>query len=175
MSVATYENHSVQPEASVDPRLLRSVCGHFVTGVTVVTSMVDNEPLGLTINSFTSVSLDPPLILFCLRQNSRVRDVLRQSKVFAVNILAEDQENVSRSFATWDAPRFSEVRSRPGFSGAPILDDALAYLDCRLVDEVDAGDHAIVLGEVLDLGVLRHDSHPLTFYRSAHGRLRGRS
>lgn len=164
-------NNFGSPRGPVDPQLLRAVCGHYVTGVTVVTTKVGGHAYGLTINSFASVSLDPPLVLFCIHQKSSIRPLLRDVRVFAVNILAEDQEHLSRTFATRGVSRFDTVPSDTGVSGAPILSEALAYLDCEVRDEMDGGDHTIVLGEVVDLGVLRGDSNPLTFFRSLHGRL----
>jgi 3-hydroxy-9,10-secoandrosta-1,3,5(10)-triene-9,17-dione monooxygenase reductase component len=153
---------------TIDPQALRAVCSHFITGVTVVTTRVDDGPVGITINSFTSVSLEPPLVLFCIHEQSGLRQVLQDVGVFAVNILAEDQDQVSRFFATTGRDRFTDVRTRIGPSGAPILTDALAYLDCRLVKEMEGGDHAIVLGEVVDADVQRAEDSPLTFFRSTH-------
>ena len=172
METATYGDHTLSQTSPIDSKLFRAVCGHFVTGVTVVTTTApDLQPVGLTINSFTSVSLAPPLVLFCLDLRSGVREVLRHSRYFAVNILAEDQENISRAFATRAGPRFADMRTHPARTGAPIIDDSLAYLDCRYVNEVDGGDHAIVLGEVVDLGVQRQDGNPLAFFRSTHAQL----
>jgi flavin reductase (DIM6/NTAB) family NADH-FMN oxidoreductase RutF len=155
----------------IDPHQIRAVCSRFVTGVTIVTSIADGQPVGLTINSFTSVSLEPPLVLFCLHQRSGVREVLRGASAFVINILAEDQEHLSRAFATREPHSFTEIQSQRGVTGAPIMSEALAYLDCRPVAEQNAGDHVIILGEVMDLGVLREESGPLTFFRSTHGRL----
>jgi 3-hydroxy-9,10-secoandrosta-1,3,5(10)-triene-9,17-dione monooxygenase reductase component len=171
METSTYRQPPGSCPDPVDTRLFRAVCGRFVTGVTVVTTLVDDRPAGLTINSFTPVSLAPPLILFCLNKTSGMRKVLARTGGFAVNILAEDQEQVSRTFAGTAGPRFTDLRTHPAITGAPVLDDSLAYLDCRYVNEVDAGDHGIVIGEVVDLGVLRDDSNPLTFFRSSHARL----
>lgn len=171
METSTYGEPPTTRLNSVNTRLFRAVCGQFVTGVTVVTTMVDDRPAGLTINSFTSVSLEPPLILFCLNKASGVREILPHTSGFAVNILAEDQEQVSRMFAGATGPRFTDLRTHPAVTGAPVLDDSLAYLDCRYVNEVDGGDHAIVIGEVVDLGMLRDGINPLAFFRSSHTRL----
>ncbi|WP_173153337.1 flavin reductase family protein [Phytohabitans suffuscus] len=128
--------------------------GRFVTGVTVVTARVAGSFLGLTANSFTSVSLEPPQVLFCVHSSSRARDGLQRAAGFAVNILGADQEQISRQFAATDSDRFTGVDVRPGRTGAPILTDAVAFLECRRVAEMTGGDHLIVLGEVLEFGVL---------------------
>jgi flavin reductase (DIM6/NTAB) family NADH-FMN oxidoreductase RutF len=154
----------------VDPRLMRSVCGEFVTGVTVVTSSTSEGPVGITINSFTSVSLYPPLVLFCIHEQSTILSTIQTSAVFAVNILAEDQLELCRTFARQATAQFTNVRSRPGLSGAPILTDALAYLDCGVIARHRAGDHWIVVGRVIDTDMLRA-GNPLTFFRSSHPRL----
>jgi flavin reductase (DIM6/NTAB) family NADH-FMN oxidoreductase RutF len=147
------------------------VCAQFATGVAVVTSTGSQGAAGVTVNSFTSVSLDPPMVLFCLHSRSRVRTALSESRVFAVNILTEDQETVCRSFSSRDSSDFSGMRHVEGETGAPIICDSLAYLECRIKEEYAAGDHLIVLGEVVRLDVLRHDKRPLMFFRSALHRI----
>jgi flavin reductase (DIM6/NTAB) family NADH-FMN oxidoreductase RutF len=150
----------------VDPQTFRSVCANFATGVTVVTTGANGEVAGLTVNSFTSVSLDPALVLVCIHNDSGELPVLRETGAFAVNILAADQQEVCRSFASRHTRRSVEVDTRPGISGVPILSDALAYFECRVEREVDGGDHVILLGEVIDLAVQRED-RPLAFFRNA--------
>lgn len=127
---------------------------------------LDKEPVGLTVNSFTSVSLDPPLVLFCVHRDSRVLTAVRASGAFAVNILASDQDGLCRAFATRDTAVFDALPHNAGRTGSPVIDDALAYLDCRVYDKFSGGDHEIVVGEVVDLGLLR-DERPLAFFRSA--------
>ena len=148
----------------------RSVLGHFATGVTVITAMDGHEPVGMAANSFTSVSLDPPLVLFCAAKSSSTWPRIQAAKQFAVNILSEHQEDVSRVFATKGADRFDAVGWRPGAGGSPVLDDVLAYIDCRIDAEHEAGDHVIVIGRVLDLGVAA-DAGPLLFHKGGYGRL----
>lgn len=162
--------NTTQNRSPIDDGTMRAVCGNFVTGVTVVTTSLDGNPVGVTINSFTSVSLTPPLILFCIHQASTIRSALRRSGVFAVTILAEDQAELCRNFAKQTTARITDVMARPGRTGAPILLGGLAYLDCRVVSQHPGGDHWIVVGEVLDTGLLR-DDRPLTFFRNAHPRL----
>jgi flavin reductase (DIM6/NTAB) family NADH-FMN oxidoreductase RutF len=153
------------PSVRVDPGMFRTVCGNFATGVTVVTSGTTDLVSGLTVNSFTSVSLDPPLILVCIHNESTELRALRRTGAFAVNILAADQEDVCRAFASRHTRRLVEVDARPGITGVPTLRAALAYLECRVESEVQRGDHAIVIGEVLELAVQRGDK-PLTFFRN---------
>jgi 3-hydroxy-9,10-secoandrosta-1,3,5(10)-triene-9,17-dione monooxygenase reductase component len=146
------------------------VLGHFATGVTVVTSMTgDRRPVGLAVNSFTSVSLAPALVAFCVGVTSSTWPTVRSSGAFCVNILAEDQEAVSRAFATHGVDRFSGLGWKPAPSGAPILADVLAWVDCTVEAEHEAGDHRIVVGRVRELDLL-HEGRPLVFYRGGYGR-----
>jgi flavin reductase (DIM6/NTAB) family NADH-FMN oxidoreductase RutF len=148
---------------------LRAVLGRFVTGVTVVTAATPDGPVGITANSFTSVSLDPALVLFCIHHGSRVRTGFTGAGSFVVNILAEHQEPLSRKFAGPVEHRSEGVRFHYGRTGAPILADAMAYLDCDLYQQFDAGDHVIVLGQVRDHRVQRLGHRPLTVYRGRYG------
>ena len=154
----------------MDPQALRSVCANWATGVTVITSGSTARTTGLTVNSFTSVSLDPALILVCIHNDSGELPVLRRTGAFAVNILAADQEELCRSFASRHTRHSAKADTRPGITGVPVLSDALAYLECRIEREVDAGDHVIVIGEVVDLAVQREEG-PLTFFRNTFHRL----
>jgi flavin-dependent trigonelline monooxygenase, reductase component len=135
--------------AHIDPRALRNAFGSFLTGVTVVTANdVEGRPIGFTANSFTSVSLDPALLLVCLAKRSSNFATLIGAKGFAVNILAEDQEAVSNTFARPSEDRFAAVGWRNGPHGAPVLDGAAAWFDCAMHEIVDAGDHAILVGAI---------------------------
>jgi 3-hydroxy-9,10-secoandrosta-1,3,5(10)-triene-9,17-dione monooxygenase reductase component len=146
------------------------VLGHFATGVTVVTSMTtDRRPVGLAVNSFTSVSLEPALVAFCVGVTSSTWPTVRATGAFCVNILAEDQEAVSRVFASHGVDRFSGLGWKPAPSGAPILADVLAWVDCTVEAEHEAGDHRIVVGRVRELDLL-HEGRPLVFYRGGYGR-----
>jgi len=149
----------------------RKALGQFATGVTIITAMSDSEPAGVAANSFTSVSLDPPLVLFCVARTSSTWPKIGKARKFAVNILGEHQEEVSRLFATKGADRFGSVDWHLGVGGSPVLHDTLAYLDCEFWAEYDGGDHIIVVGRVLDLGIT-HDAGPLVFFRGQYGRLR---
>ncbi|HEV2767299.1 MAG TPA: flavin reductase family protein [Acidimicrobiales bacterium] len=149
--------------------LLRQVLGRFPTGVVVVTASDGVVPYGLSVNSFTSVSLDPPLIAFCADRRSGSWAAIRRSGAFCVNVLAEDQEAVSRVFATRGAEKFGGVGWSPAPSGSPLLDGVLAWMDCRIETVHDGGDHEICVGRVDQLGVER-DEGPLVFYRGGYGR-----
>jgi flavin reductase len=145
----------------------RSTVGAFATGVTVVTTRGEEHAYGMTANAFSSVSLDPPLVLVCVISQSEGSEHIKRNGCFAVNVLAEAQEPISRYFASRDRPRgrdaFAEVSHRIGASGSPILDGVIGYLDCRLHAEHDAGDHQIFIGEVLELG-FEVEGRPLLFH-----------
>ena len=134
-----------------------------------MTCLSGSQPLGLSVNSFTSVSLDPPLVAFCVARSSTTWPQLRASGMFCVNVLADDQEAVSRTFAAPGLDRFTGMGWRPAPSGAPVLAGVLAWIDCTVEAEYEAGDHFIVVGRVheLDLG---HEGRPLVFYRGGYGR-----
>jgi 3-hydroxy-9,10-secoandrosta-1,3,5(10)-triene-9,17-dione monooxygenase reductase component len=155
----------------IDGRLLRNVCGLFVTGVTVITSGVDGRSDGTTVNSFTPVSLDPPLVLFCLHNESRLRPVVKESGLFVVNFLAGRQQRLAKAFAGKQTAAFHEVEHHRSVGGVPILSDALAFLACAIVNEFEGGDHTIYLGEVREVGVPGHNQDPLIFFRGSLGAL----
>jgi 3-hydroxy-9,10-secoandrosta-1,3,5(10)-triene-9,17-dione monooxygenase reductase component len=154
-----------------DAASFRSVLGHFATGITVITAMDGGEPVGIAANSFTSVSLEPPLVLFCAAKTSSTWPRIRNAGHFMVNVLDEHQEHISRLFAEKGADRFSQIGWRADERG-PILDDVHAYLDCTIEAIHEAGDHEIVVGRVHRLG-LTADAGPLLFYQGRYGRLLG--
>ncbi len=134
----------------LDTRALRNAFGTFMTGVTVVTSVdAKGQSNGFTANSFTSVSLDPPLVLVCLANTSSNYDALINAKGFAVNVLAQTQVEVANTFARPVDDRFAAVDWHSGPEGSPIIDGASAWFDCRMHKTVDAGDHVILMGEVM--------------------------
>lgn len=151
----------------IDATELRRVMGHFATGVTVVTSVLDGRPCGMTANSVTSVSLDPPLVLFCADLGSETRRGVQQSGGFAINILDERHERISRSFATRGPKSFDGIGFRTEVTGSPLLDDALAWMDCRVYAEYEGGDHSLVLGLIERADALSEGS-PLIFYRGGY-------
>lgn len=147
----------------------RQVVGHFATGVTVVTARSDGRPAGLSVNSFTSVSLDPPLVAFCVAHSSATWARIREAGKFCVNVLRSDQEALCRTFAGKAADKFAGVGWHPAPSESPILDGVLAWLDCTVEATHEAGDHLMVVGRVHDLDV-GHEGTPLVFYRGGYGR-----
>jgi 3-hydroxy-9,10-secoandrosta-1,3,5(10)-triene-9,17-dione monooxygenase reductase component len=153
-----------------DDKQFRSVLGHFATGVTIITAMDHDEPVGMAANSFTSLSLDPPLILFCVAHTSSTWPRIESAGMFAVNILGEEHEELSNLFAKKGADRVSATPWRVGVSGAPVLEEAIAYLDCQFEAEYPGGDHKIVVGRVLDLD-MREGARPLLFYQGGYTRM----
>lgn len=151
----------------------RKAIGRFATGVTVITTKLDGEPHGMTANAVTSLSLDPMMLLVCVAKDADTHDILSEAGVFAVNILAEDQSELSDRFAKKEfdgAHEMDDIPVRFARSGAPIIEGALAYIDCRTVREHHGGDHTIFIGEVLDAGQLG-DGQPLLFYGGKYGKL----
>ncbi|MSO37365.1 MAG: flavin reductase [Acidimicrobiia bacterium] len=149
--------------------LFREVLGHFATGITVITAMDGDEPVGMAVNAFTSVSLDPPLVLFCAASASTTWPRIQQAGHFTVNVLDEHQEHLSRLFASKDVDRFGALEWRVSNHG-PILADVHAWIDCTIEAEYVAGDHDVVIGRVHELG-LTADAGPLLFYRGQYGRV----
>ncbi len=159
---------------TVDEARFRQVLGHFATGVTVVTGSDEaGGPVGLAVNSFTSVSIDPPLVAFCVSRESTTWPRIRSGGGrFTVNILSDDQELLSRRFATVGPEpfdRFEGVGWHPSPSGSPVVEGALAWIDAIVEAEHDAGDHVMVIGRVSGLDVGREGA-PLVFYRGGYGR-----
>ena len=145
-------------------RQLRQAFGSFATGVTVVTALSeDGQPIGFTANSFTSVSMDPPLLLVCLAKTSSNIGNFTHAKRFAVNILGETQKDISNRFASRSADRYADTVWHPGIDGTPLIDGAVAWFDCASDNVVDAGDHVILIGQITDFG--QTDHRPLTYLR----------
>ena len=150
----------------VDPKELREVLGCFATGVVVVTSVGEGgAPVGLTINSFNSVSLHPPLVLWSISLKAPSLTAFRRHDYFAVNILAAGQRDLCMRFAKPASDKFADVAYQRGVADVPLLDDATAHLECRTVARYPGGDHEIYVGHVLSLKSFDHD--PLVFHRGA--------
>ncbi|MCW2758886.1 MAG: flavin reductase domain protein FMN-binding protein [Nocardioidaceae bacterium] len=167
------ESTPVSTEAELDRALrFRDVMGRFASGITVVTGLdPDGGPVGLTCQAFTSVSLNPPLVLFCPAQTSRAWPVLRASGSFCVNLLAADQVEIAAVMATKGADKFAGLAWTPApGSGAPVLDGSLGYVDCTIRAVHPGGDHDVVIGLVRDLAAYDGDA-PLVFFRGAYGAL----
>lgn len=140
---------------TIEKGFFRQVMGRFATGVTVVTTENQGQLAGLTVNAFTSVSLDPPLVLICIEQSSNTIPLLRESQKFAVNILTEQQEDLSRCFASSGSNRyknFCNASYRKVATGAPVIENVLAFIDAKVVAEYPGGDHVIFLGQVEAMG-----------------------
>jgi flavin reductase (DIM6/NTAB) family NADH-FMN oxidoreductase RutF len=152
-----------------DAAAIRTVVGHYATGVAIITAIDGDEPVGMACNSFTSVSLDPALVLFCAAKSSSTWPRIQAAKKWAANILTEDGEEICRLFAQKGADRFAHLSYTTGRTGAPLLDEAIAFVDCETIDEHDAGDHVIVVGRALELGYAS-EGKPLLFYRGGYGR-----
>ena len=150
-----------RPVAAAD---LRDAMSRFLTGVTIVTTRgIDGTPYGLTVNSFNSVSLDPPLVLWSLDLSHDRADMFRRAGGFTVNIMAGDSMDLIRRFASADADRFTDTDWHWGKTGQPVLDSALASMECRLWAEYPGGDHVIFVGEVINIRT--RDGHPAAYYK----------
>ena len=144
---------------AIEKGFFRQVAGQFATGVTVVTTCSQEKPAGITVNAFCSVSLEPPLVLVCIDLISLTLPIIRESGSFAVNILTDEQEELSRCFAGSTEERyehFCHASFHIAATGAPIIDDVLAFIDARVVAEYPAGDHVIFLGQVEAMGTNGH-------------------
>lgn len=160
---------------AVAPEQFRAVLGTFATGVTVVSARTEDVLHGMTANAFSSLSLDPPLALVCVGHGAGLHDLLLEAKAFGVTVLAADQHHDSVWFASARRPsgrdQFDDVPWWPApVTGSPILERGIAWLDCRLREVHEGGDHSIFVGEVVDLGLSR-DADPLLYFRSAYRRL----
>lgn len=155
---------------SSDSARFRQALGHFPTGVTVITSESDGVPAGLAVGSFFSISLEPPLVGFCVAKASTSWPAVRKTGRFCANVLASDQEALCRVFASSGGQKFQGIGWHPSSGGSPILADVLAWIDCTIDAEHDAGDHSIVVGRVRELEVPR-EGHPLVFFRGGYAQL----
>lgn len=154
-----------------DSRAFRDAMGRFGTGVTLVTALTDKgEPIGLTANSFTSLSLDPPLVLWSLDRKSDTVPIFSECKHFGVNVLQAHHRDLSTKFATKQNHHFDEIPFETWDSGVPIIVDALAALECEVYARHDGGDHVIMVGRVLGLKS-QEEGEPLMFYRGKYAEL----
>lgn len=150
----------------IDETLFRQVMGRFATGVTVVTTATESRLAGLTVSSFTSLSLRPTLVLVCVDNRASSHDSIVEAGQFAVNILAKGQEYVSRRFASDASEKFTAGTYELSERGLPLLAGALAHIECRLHSTLPGGDHAIFVGEVLSAHC--SEGKPLLYYRSGY-------
>jgi len=158
---------------TVDPQTFKQTLAQWASGVTVVTTcMEDGSPKGMTASAFSSVSAEPPLILVCISKNLLTHDVIAEQKVFAVNILKQGQEHWGKLFAGMFPEvedRFADIATTTAETGAPILPDVLGWLDCRVHNQVDGGSHTIFIGEVLAAHGTEGGGNPLMYYNRAWG------
>ncbi len=160
---------SDRPPAN-DPAHFRKVLGRFPTGVTIVTAMDDSRPVGLAVGSFTSVSLDPPLVAFLPTKSSASWAAVERSGFFCVNVVAADQQAVTGTFASKAEDKFAGVDWDPApITGSPRLAGCLAWMDCKVHAVHEGGDHWIVVGAVQEMDVEERDVGPLLFYTGAYG------
>jgi 4-hydroxyphenylacetate 3-hydroxylase, reductase component len=153
-------------DPTTDSRVFRKGLGQFATGVSVVTTTRSGEPVGMTINSFSAVSLNPPLVLWCIRQESRKAPAFLEASHFAVNVLSADQVEVSQAFATPEAVWHPATRWQKGRHGLPLLDGALAQFECATYEVYPGGDHKIILGRVERVSF--RDGDPLLFVQGGY-------
>lgn len=160
------------PVVGVDPAVYRRVVGHFATGISVVTTRADGVDHAMTVNSLTSVSLDPVLVLFCAEKVARFHDAVLSTGRWAVSILGAGAETTSRWFASRGRPLSDQLAATPfdrgEITGAPVLRDAIGVLECRTRAVYDGGDHTIVLGDVLGASGTEAPARPLIHYRGAY-------
>ena len=156
----------------IDKDAFRRVLSNFAAGVTVVTTLDrDRQPHGLTATAFTSVSLDPPLVLVCIDKKAETYPHFGPAGVFAVNFLGADQRDVSQHFAKHGGDKFSGLAWRRGVLGAPILDGSVGHVECRIANGFDGGDHTIYVGEIEAADA--SDGAPLLYFRHAYHRVDG--
>jgi flavin reductase (DIM6/NTAB) family NADH-FMN oxidoreductase RutF len=165
-------NELASGSSSLDPRDFRNALGTFATGVTIITAMGDDgKPYGLTCNSFASVSINPPLVLWSLGMFSQGLPVFQNASHFAVNVLGTSQQTLASTFAKSSIDRFAGVSWKPGLGKAPLIADCVAYFQCRAANRYYGGDHVIFLGAVEAYTYNREE--PLLFVRGGYGRFAG--
>jgi 3-hydroxy-9,10-secoandrosta-1,3,5(10)-triene-9,17-dione monooxygenase reductase component len=166
---------SPAPTVDVAPDVFRSVMGHFVTGITVVTTLNDGRPEGITVNALSSVSLEPPLVMVALDRRRFITPSVRTAGRYAVNVLAEDQQGLSDCFAgaavVPGRDDFCGAPWSPGLTGLPLLEGAIATLECSVVETFQAGDHELFIGRVEALGSSEQRPMPLLYYRRQYLRI----
>ena len=156
--------------AAVDPTTYRASLSRFASGITVLTTRTDDgRDLGMTATAFTAVSLEPPMVLVCVDRDASMASPLQHATHLAVHVLSAAQEDLSRRFAGTESDRFAGLEVRRGVGDLPLLDGALARLQCRIVERHGGGDHVIVVAEVLEADVA--DGDPLLYFRGRYARV----
>lgn len=158
---------ALEDKNKIDPRALRHALGCFATGVAVVTSVTrGRHQIGLTINSFSSLSLEPPLVLWSLSLDSGLKDHFQPGCPFVINFLAEGQQDIAHTFAKAREDRFRGIRTREGLGGAPLFEDHAGYIECETAAVHPGGDHIIIVGRVVSFG--EGQGRPLIFHKGAY-------
>ena len=161
-------------EAAVDVARYRQVMGHFTTGVVIVAAVDDDGPVGFTAQTFTPLSIDPPLVTVCPQKSASRWPRIESAGAFCVNILTADQEALSTAFATSGADNFAGVDWKPtSVTGSPLIEGVLAWVDCRIEHRYEGGDHWIVVARVEDMDLVVENGMPLLFFRASYGRFDG--
>lgn len=157
---------------TLDAKEQRRILGKFATGVTVASTKVGDETWGMTANAVTSLSLDPPLVILCIQKEGQSRSKFEEGGCFALNILSEDQQEISDRFAFKGPKDFSDLKTTTAVTGAPILKDALGWVDCKLKEILPGGDHDIFIGEIV-AGEAGDNGLPLLYFSGRYSRLPG--
>lgn len=163
---------AMEVRVAFDSALYRKVLGQFATGVTLVTTLSDNAPWAMTANSFTSISLNPPIVMVAVTHGLVTNRAIRESGAFAVNILNDDQMWLAKRFGSRNRPsdQFADVRTDTAITGSPIIQGCLAWVDCRLADLTEQGDHTVFFGRVEEMSLEAHGD-PLLYYSSGYARI----
>jgi flavin reductase (DIM6/NTAB) family NADH-FMN oxidoreductase RutF len=154
-----------------DPKEQRRIFGRFATGVTVLSTIAEKETWGMTANAVTSLSLEPPLVLVAVVRNSATDGYLKTSRCFALNILSAEQRDLSTRFSGPGPRDFADLPTKTAVTGCPILVEAIAWVDCRMVDVFSGGDHEIFIGEIVAGDAHESENKPLLFYSGKYARL----
>ena len=156
-----------------DPRVFRDTLGHYASGITIISGIDEEGPIGFTCQSFYSVSTEPPLVSFSVMTNSTTYPRVRETGKFAVNVLAHDQHTVSNQFARKGTDKWAGVSWNPTVAGNPVIADTLMWLDCDIWAEHEAGDHHIVIGRVNEMSPASwHKEEPLLYFKGQYRHLR---
>ncbi|MDK2777406.1 MAG: flavin reductase family protein [Pseudomonadota bacterium] len=156
------------PVTAIDPKRFRAALGHYASGITVITSLIDDQPVGFTCQSFYSVSTNPPLVSFSVMSRSYSYPEIRRAGRFAVNILSAEQVGISNQFARQGTDKWQGIDWQTSPSGNPVITDSLYWLDCEIHAEYAAGDHLIVIGEVTGLHTQEAAGQPLLYFKGQY-------
>lgn len=156
---------------AVSKEEFRAALGRFASGVTIITTFdeKENRPLGITVSAFSSLSLNPPLVLICVAKDAYLHDYIKAFGAFGVNVLAEGQDKLSNIFAAREVEKFKDISYSMSEMSLPLIDDALVNMECKIVSEYEGGDHTIFVGELMS--VKTRDANPLLYFYGGYGKL----